>query len=179
MANKAQVVTGVSAPSHNFTRPSDTNVYAAGDLVANSTSAASVVPMSWAVSLAGYNAASFYVTGVRLKMDDPDVTNAQFRVHLYKTAPTFTSSGDNGVYGTVVATGNASWLASFDVTFVALHADGAVGIAVPTEAMMVPQLLVSQIPGSPVTVYGLIEARAAYTPKSAGVITAELLVELN
>ncbi len=179
MPDDVQVLTGIAAPSSNFTRPGDTNVYAAGDMVANNTAAASVVPLVWRVANAKANsAASFYVTGVRLRLDKSDVTSAQFRVHLYKALPTFTSSGDNGVFGTVVATGYADWVASFDVTIVAKHADGVAGVAVPTEGMICPQL-VAGTPESPVVLYGLIEALAAYTPKSAGVITAELLVELN
>jgi hypothetical protein len=160
--------------SANFTRPSDTNAYAAGDLVANNTSAGSVVAMSWVVSPAYPRASGYspvYISGVRLHASKATVTAASFRVHLYSASPTFTSSGDNGVFGTVVATGNANWLASFDVTMVALHADGASGIAVPTEGVVVPQV------PSGGTVYGLIEALAAYTPSSAEVFTAELLLE--
>jgi len=38
---------GFRSNTATFTRPGDTNVYASGDLVANNTAAASVVPMSW------------------------------------------------------------------------------------------------------------------------------------
>lgn len=164
----------VNNPSANFTRPSDTTQYAVGDLVANNTSAGSVVAMSWFVAPAyprqtGYS--PFYISGIRLHASKASVTSASFRVHLYSSSPTFTSSGDNGVFGTVVATGNANWLASFDVTMVALHADGASGIAVPTEGVTAPQVM------SGSTVFGLIEALNTYTPSSAEVFTAELLLE--
>lgn len=162
----------VAAPSANFTRPSNTTAYAVGDLVANNTAAASVVAMSW--TAARFAAGSFYVAGIRLHKSQASVTNAQFRIHLYAATPTFVTAGDNGVFGTVVATGNANWISSYDVTIVALHADGASGIAVPTEGLVSPALLAS---GQ--TVYGLIEALAAYTPSSAEVFTAELLLEQN
>ena len=171
-----QVSTKVFIPSANFTRPADTNAYATGDLIANNTAAGSVVPLSWIAPRdeawrGGYG--TFYIPAVRLHRSKSDVTNAQFRVHLFSALPTFTSSGDNGVFATVVATGNANWLSSFDVTMVALHADGAAGIAVSTEGAITPVLPASG------TVFGLIEARAAYTPSSGEVFTAELLVEQN
>lgn len=37
----------IGNPSASFTRPSNTTAYASGDLVANSTTTASVVPLSW------------------------------------------------------------------------------------------------------------------------------------
>lgn len=161
--------------SASFTRPADTTQYAIGDLVANSTSAGSVSAMSWIVSppytrQSGYS--PVYVSGVRLHASKASVTSAAFRVHLYSATPTFTSAGDNSAFGTVVATGNANWLASFDVTMVALHADGASGIAVPTEGFVVPQV------PSGTTVYGLIEALNTYTPSSGETFTAELVCEV-
>jgi hypothetical protein len=163
----------LTAPSYNFTRPSDTTAYTSGDLVANSTTAGSVVPMSWIPSI---NRVGFWVKGVRLKINNATITNATFRVHIYNATPTFVTGGDNSAFGTVVATGYAAWLDSFDVTLVGLHADGAAGIAVPTEgaASNMPHPLAANT-----TVYGLIEARAAYTPASGSIITAELLVEQN
>lgn len=179
MAQPVQVLTGVVTPSYSFTRPSDTNVYAAGDLVANDTAAASAVPLSWRLGVAKDDKLSFYLPGIRLKLDKNSVTNAQFRVHIYKAKPTFTSSGDNGVFGTVVATGYTDWLSSYDTTILNLQADGVSGIAVPTSGLIAPQRITGLAPESYVTLYGLIEALAAYTPKSAGVITAELLLEAN
>lgn len=163
------------ALSTNFTRPNNATAYAAGDLVANNTAAASVAAMSWAAGLpeaGGQPYASFYVAGVRLHKSAATLTNAQFRVHLYSATPTFTSSGDNGVYGTVVATGNANWLGSFDGTMVALHADGASVICVPTDGVIIPMR-----PGA--TAYGLIEVLAAYAPAAQEVFTAELVLEQN
>lgn len=176
MSSATVIATQVVVPSANFTRPSNATQYAIGDLVANNTAAASVVAMSWTVPLPdssknGY--AGFYVAGVRLHKSDHDLTSASFRVHLYSATPTFTSAGDNGVFSTVVATGNANWLGSFDGTCVAAHADGDSCICVPTEGVIPPQLI------GGATVYGLIEALATYTPASAEVFTAELLVEQN
>lgn len=161
----------LAAISANFTRPSNTTQYAVGDLIANNTAAASVVPLSWAASP---QRAGFYVVGVRLHKSDHDLTSAQFRIHLYKASPTFTSAGDNGVFSTVVATGNSDWLGSFDGTMVASHADGDSVVCVPTEGVILPAALAAGT-----TIYGLIEALATYTPASAEVFTAELIVEQN
>ncbi len=154
----------------SFIRPSDTTAYAAGDLVANSTTAASVVPLSWTPNK---QRAGFWLKGVRLRIDKSDITNAQFRVHLYSAIPTFVTAGDNSAFSTVVATGYASWLCSLDATFAMRDAAGAAGMALPGSAVILPQPF-----DADATIYGLVEALAAYTPKSASVITAELLAEL-
>jgi hypothetical protein len=161
----------IAAPTANFTRPSDTTAYSIGDLVANSTTAASVVALSWTPFKVR---AGGWITGARLRIDKSDVTNAQFRLHLYSATPTFVTGGDNSAFSTVVATGYASWLCSFDATLYAIDAAGVAGIMVPTEGLVAPAAI-----GQGSTVYGILEARAAYTPKSASVLTVELLVEGN
>ena len=162
----------IANPAATFTRPADITAYTAGDLVANSTSAGSVVPLSWTVFPSRDGGG--WVKAVRLRIDKSDVANAQFRVHLYSAIPTFTSAGDNSAFSTVVATGYTAWLASFDVTMVMKDAAGAAGNALPGSGMAFPLALTRGT-----TVYGLIEALAGYTPKSASVFTAELLVEGN
>lgn len=162
----------VANPASSFTRPPDTTAYAVGDLIANSVTAGSVVPMSWlGPATAGW---SYYIAGIRLAMTGTVLTNAQFRIHAYSAAPTIATTGDNGVYKTVV-TGATTWIGSFDGTMVAAHADGCDVICVPTEGLVCP--VAPSASGT--TVYGLIEALAAYTPISAGVFTATLLLEQN
>lgn len=160
----------LAAPSSSFTRPADTNAYAAGDLAANVTST-SVTPLSWTTHP---QRPGCYIAGIRLHKSTNSVTNAAFRVHLFSALPTFTSSGDNGVFATVVATAAANWIGSFDGTMVARTADGASVVLVPTEGAIIPQALAA---GS--TIYGLVEVLAAYTPGNAEVFTAELLMEGN
>ena len=165
----------VATPSANFTRPPDITAYVSGDLVANSTTAASVVPLSWTATAQASNtyapAAGFFVAGVKLAKTGTATANAQFRVHLYSATPTVATTGDNGVYASVVA-GNANWLASFDGTMAAAHTDGCAVICLPSIALVLPVTGIT-------TVYGLIEARAAYTPANAEVFTATLLLEQN
>lgn len=180
MAQPVQVVSGVLQPSYSFTRPGNTTQYAAGDLVANNTSAASVVAMSWDIGSAENDGRrSIYLPGIRLHKSDKDLVSASFKVHIYKATPTFTSAGDNGVFSTVVATGNAHWLGSYSGTFAASHADGDSVVLTPDSGVVNPLLLSEQVVASPVRIYGLIEALGTYTPADSEVFTAELLLETN
>jgi hypothetical protein len=84
------------ASGSGFTRPADTTAYAAGDLVANSTVAGSVVLDT--VAVARNNDEAFTLLRCRLQKSGTTITNASFRVHVYSAAPTFTN-GDNGWMG--------------------------------------------------------------------------------
>lgn len=161
--------TAIYTPSVSFTRPADTTAYAIGDLVANSVTAASVVPLTWPATISG----SFYPAGIRLAKTGTSLTNAQFRIHLYKATPTIATTGDNASYKADVS-GNANWLGSFDGTMVAGHADGCAVVCAPTEGLVAPSTI-----GEQTAVFGLIEALAAYTPASAEVFTVTPLMELN
>jgi hypothetical protein len=70
----------------SFTRPADTNVYASGDLVANSTVTQTVAPMSFSI---GRGSSGVSATGmlrrVRVRKTGASVTNAAFRLHLWRT----------------------------------------------------------------------------------------------
>jgi len=172
MTTSVGVITGTAAsqPSYNFNRPNNTTAYAQGQLMANSTTAASVVPISWSnISPTG----SFYPVGVILQKSGSSATNAQFRIHLYSVAPTVATTGDGGVYNTVVS-GNGGWIGSYDGTMQASHADGCSVTCTPTEGM-IDAFVTGQNP----TIYALIEVRAAYTPAANETITARLLVETN
>lgn len=151
--------------SYSFTRPSDTTAYTSGDLVANSTTAASVVPMSWNLGGSGGR-----LLGVALENNRTTITNGTFSIHFYGTSPVATAptAGDNGAIATVQAKGLGILaltilVTSNDVGRTIIHA-GETGFVYPW-ALPYP------------IVYGLIEAKAAYTPASAEVFTCELFVE--
>ena len=70
--------------SASFTRPNDTTAYASGDLVANSTTAGSVVPLQ--IDLGNVAAVGHGITRItraRLTKSGTSPTNANFRIHLY------------------------------------------------------------------------------------------------
>lgn len=151
--------------SYSFTRPSDTTAYTSGDLVANSTTAASVVPMSWNIGGSGGRLVACAFSNNRTT-----ITNGTFSIHFYGSSPVATapSNGDNGAIATVQASGLGILpltilVTSNDVGRTIIHA-GETNFVYP---WYFPYAIV----------YGLVEAKAAYTPASGEVFTCELFVE--
>src|SRR5262249_40104921 len=139
--------------SAGFTRPNDTTAYAAGDLVANSTAAGSVVPLRIDLgNVAAVGHGMTRITRARLTKSGTSPTNASFRIHLYETAPT-AQNGDNGAWSTDRA---ASWLGSIDVTSMLAFTDGCTGVgsATPGSEMFL-RLAVGAI-------FALLGAKAAF-----------------
>lgn len=147
----------------SFARPSDTTQYASGDLVANSTTAASVVPLTFTVSQ--IKATGFLIRRARIKKTNTSTTSASFRLHLYKQSPV-PSNGDNAAW----LTAEKLHLGSMDVAMDKVFTDAAKGIAVSNEG--------TDIIGLPddntLTIYGLLEARATYTPASGETLSVTL-----
>jgi hypothetical protein len=155
-------------PSVSFTRPGDTTAYASGDLVANSTTAGSVVAPVFTVGRSAVaTGQEFRIDRIKLAKSTVTTTNASFRVHLYKVAPTV-ANGDNGVFST---SGTANYLNSFDITVGQAFTDGAVGfVATGVNAITLE---------AGATIVALVEARAAYAPGNAEVFTITLEVVQN
>lgn len=161
-----KVAGDILTPSYNFTRPANTTAYASGDLVANDTTAASVVAMSWTVG--SPDSRKGFIRKVRMWSDDSDTTNASFRVHFYTANPCATAptNGDNGAYAVTIT--NASYIGAVDVTLDrTINNSDAFGIGVPNSGAEMNYDLGS----TGTTLYALIEARAAYTPASGEVFT--------
>jgi hypothetical protein len=151
--------------SASFTRPADTTAYAVGDLVANSTTAGSVVLMTFALNRASGKGGM--IRRVRLRKTGTSTTSASFRLHLYSASPT-PSNGDNGAWLTDKA---LNYVGSLDVTCDKAFTDGATGNGVPS--------IGSEINFTANTYYGLLEARDVYTPASAEQFNVELEVLQN
>lgn len=149
------------------TRPADTNIYAAGDLVSNSITAGSVLYPT--IQITNNNDQTMKLTRMRLRKSGTTLTNGIFRIHLYRTQPTVVN-GDNGVWST---NNVANYVGSFDVTMSRAFSDGAIGIGSPTEGPYVATPPASA--GN--TLFYLIEARAAYTPASGEVFTPVIEVD--
>jgi hypothetical protein len=147
----------VARPSDSFARPADTTTYASGDLVANNTTAGSVVPLEFDVSRAA--GLGGMLRRVRIRKSSTGVTGASFRVHFYSESPTVTN-GDNGAWLTNQV---ANYIGSFDVTVDKVFSDGSAGNGLPT--------IGSEINFTSDTIYALVEARGAYAPGSAETIT--------
>lgn len=158
----------ITTASGSFTRPNDTTAYTSGDLVANSTTAGSVVSASLAVS--PYKG-GFRVRRVKLHKSGTSTTNAQFRVHLFTAAPASVANGDNGAFSSA---GVASYIGSADVTIGQAFTDGAAGFAAPATGSDMAGVLTNST-----TIRALVEARAAYTPVAQEVFTVTVEIEGN
>lgn len=152
--------------SANFTRPADTTAYAIGDLVANSTTAGSVAPLSFSNVIQAAGSGGL-VRRAKIRTGNTSITNASFRIHFYAVTET-SSVGDNTA---IVLPSVADYRGSIDVTLDKAFADGACGFGIPA----VGDSIVID-PASGTSLFALIEARAAYTPTSAQVFTVELEV---
>lgn len=152
--------------SGSFTRPNDTTAYASGDLVANSTTAGSVVP----VTLGGFGesggAGSTMIRRCVIRKSGTGTTSASFRVHLYDTSSITFANGDNSAWSTNKV---ANYLGAFDVTVDRAFTDGAWGAGAPVTGS---ELLERFASGQ--SLYAVVEARGAYTPTANEVFTITL-----
>jgi hypothetical protein len=139
----------------SFARPADTTAYASGDLVANSVTAGSVVPVALSQAVLEQGRA-VQIERLTLSKTGASTTSAAFRVHLFVALPAVTG-GDNAAIVPSIAP-----VASFDVTMDRPSSAGPLGVGVPvvgSVARLVPQ--------AGMALYALVEARAAYAPASA------------
>lgn len=153
---------GVVITSNTITRPADTTAYAVGDLVANSTTAGSVTPFTFASAVDADTGSYGRVDRIRIYKSGTSVTNASFRVHLYNATPASITNGDNGAW----LTNDAGYIGAFDATVDRVFNDGAEGAGVP----LVGGGVIFSIPAG-TTLYALLEARGAYTPGNAETFT--------
>jgi len=158
----------IQPATSTITRPADTTAYASGDLVANSTTAGSVAALQFAFPQAAGSTGD--IRAARLQKSGATATNAQFRLHLFTAAPTFTSAGDNSALGTVLVATDKGYLGYIDITAMTAASDCCFGMGAPDNAR-------GSIPFTTTgtTLYGVLEARAAYTPASAEVFTVALI----
>ena len=168
--NRLGVVGSGMFTGQNFlSRPADTTAYAVGDLVGASTAVSSTNVIDIA-TMARAALGPVAIRRVRLRKSSNTLTNAQFRVHLFRTVPTLTV-GDNAAFNTngVLATDKAiDYLGAFDVTMQQGFSDGAMGFGIPIvggEIMFNP---------SDQHLYAVIEARAIYTPANSEAFTVIL-----
>ncbi|MET4482986.1 hypothetical protein [Bradyrhizobium sp. F1.13.3] len=144
----------------SITRQANTTAYALGQHIAAATAAA--IPCA----IARKNAGTGVITGVRLSKSGNVLTNASFRVHLFKTAPA-TLPVDAAAFAAGVSGVSAIALGYVDITMDQQYSDGAKGFA-SIQAKAFDAAAGSQ------NIYALIEARGAYTPASGETFTLAL-----
>lgn len=149
------------APSSVLTRPADTNIYAAGDLIASSTTGGSVVvPSFTGVRAAGRTS---LIRGGRLVSNVTTGWGVLLSIDLFLAsaaaagAPTF-AAGDNAAYA--VTTGAARWIGRMTGTLLQF-ADGAAG---PLTLSGVNEIPVDFTAEDAYLVYWTLAVGAAMTP---------------
>ncbi len=108
-------------PTSTLQLTSATTAYSAGQLIASSATAGSVVVPSFSIS-AQYRSAM--IAGLRLAVADSTSTAwpaANVQIDLWSAAPTF-NNGDRAAWS--VATGSGGHLGAFSCTFSAFSGDG-------------------------------------------------------
>lgn len=149
--------------SGSFTRPADTTQYSSGDLVANSTTAGSVVPIK--LYLPSKNC---FLSYLKLHKTQTGVTAASFRVHLYNTANTITvANGDNGAFNSDQSLSKFE-AKTIDMSSTAFVYSDGISYTLPIDSTVHFPVVVD---GSHMYVQALLEARNTYTPASAEVFT--------
>lgn len=157
---------GLLTVTASFARPGDTTAYAAGDLLANSTTAGAVVALEMvgAVRAAGE---AIRIERVRLRKTGAGLGNAAFRVHLFRKPPTPTV-GDNGAFhasGVLALSDIEGHVGYVDVTLDLAAASGARGVGGPVTGSGITCESSGGV-GHETSLWALVEARAAYVPTS-------------
>lgn len=173
-AHVGEVGGKIVTPTTSTTRPADVTAYAVGDLVANSTTAASVVALSFtsAGRIASGNGA---IVGASIQKSTNVTTSVALRLHLFTVVPTFVTSGDNTAMTTVVVASAKGYLGYIDVPAFTGFSDVAWGSGAPDNSRGLIPFVAAATP----TIFGVLEARGAFTPASAEVFTVFLGIMQN
>lgn len=152
-------VSHVYAPT--FTRPDNTTAYEDGDLVANSATAGSVVPLAFKIP----NRRSCIIRGASVsKSDQTDVSGATFTLHLFRSSPT-PANGDNGA----ISTNIADKIGTINVGQHVAYTDDSYVMTYGGNFYVDS--------GSSQVIYGLLECDGAYTPAAQETFTVGIVVE--
>lgn len=145
----------------SFTRPNDTNAYAIGDLIANSTTAGSVTRLSWTGATISGNGGKGMISSFMLACSAAFVGTV--RVHFLKTDHAVTN-GDNGAL-VLTSLDLDNYIGSLDVSLDGAGNGGALGFA--SNIGLDYELATGD------TVYAVLEARSAVTPVAQAVFSGK------
>ncbi len=158
----------IRASSTQFARPTDTTAYAANELIANDVDAADVVPLQFPLNVK--KGPLIAIDYVRMRKSSTGSTNPNFRLNLFKAAPTVATNGDNSAFTNV--TGATNFIGSLTLGgAMTICANGGVGILIPfSNTSPLPQPLVidtNEFSANDIVIFALLEALAAYAPGNA------------
>lgn len=166
-AHLGEVGGNLLAVSFEYTRPADTNAYTAKDVIADSTSAPTL--MSWA-GAARVTGGTGYITKARLVTDQKTNTST-FRLWLYSSAPT--AINDNAPY-TLLYADNSKRIGSLDLP--ALSTEDATNSTAASALNITDKLPYSC---AATTLYGILETPSGFTPASGQKFWIELTFDRN
>lgn len=155
-ASPVVVNSPIAVATASFTRPSDTNAYAASDVVCNSTSAPALLQFSNILPVAGgdgviLNARGF-VQGTGF--------NTALRLHLYKVN-TITPLNDNAAF-TLLWANRANRVGFIDFTGWQTGGSGSDAAG----CLVAPNLAI-ELDSGQTSLWGMVETRGVFTPTSA------------
>jgi hypothetical protein len=166
IVGSATTVVGVE-----LTRPADTTAYTAKDVVSDSTSAPTVLTFA---NFARVNAGSGIIVRARL-MTDQKTNTAQFRLHLFHTAPTATN--DNSPY-LLLYSNAANRIGMIDFPAMtsedSTNSTAAATMRPSSDGGFGPPNLWYQAAAASRAIYGVLEAVTAFTPASGQKFYIEL-----
>ena len=146
------------AGKQSFTRPNDTTAYAAGDLIANDTTAGSVLGLAITGATLSGNGGSGTITSVLLNKTGTAV--AQIRAHFLKTQHAVSNGDNGGLAFTSIDLDN--YIGFADINLADVATGGVFGQA---DVSIDYELATGD------TIYCFLEALAAYTPIAVAVMT--------
>jgi hypothetical protein len=147
--------------SASLTRPLDTVAYASGDLLANSITPGSVIPLAFTLTGTPLGGVAEIK---RIRVRKTSATAGTFRVFLFQTSPV-SVVGDNTSFNSNAA----GFFAALDIPMNFPFSDANVGFL----SLAASPALVQCTAGTNI-IYGLLAVQTAYTPTSGEVFTVEL-----
>jgi hypothetical protein len=161
---------GFFTVSAAFNRPGNTTAYVAHQRVADSTSAATVAELTGVARATGE---AVRIEKARLRKTGTSLTNAQFRVHFFRTMPTV-SVNDAGVFdngsGVLALADISGYLGAIDITMDKAATVGSRGAGVPTTGNSIT-CEAAGTSGHETSIWFVIEALAAYVPANGETFT--------
>lgn len=169
------MITLIRSTAATLTRPADTTQYAAGDLVANSTTASEVTNRVFTFPRFR---GPLRIRKWLLEKTDNDVTSAAFLLHLFSSAPTYTSAGDNGAFATVGQSLTGTYIGTLTIAGMYGSSTFAHGQGVPVVGDYVTWEPAWGT-AAELSLYGVMVANGTYTPTSGGTFKNTLEGEIE
>ena len=149
----------------SFTRPADTNAYAGGDCICNSTSA----PATLAFNIAELPRSKGYITNAKIIKSSALTANALFRLYLYNKQ--IAAVNDNAQYPLLFAQGEELiGFIDFEMTTEGTGSDCALDVLTNINMRFENNNAANVI-------YGALVAKAAYVPASGEQFIIQLTAE--